>query len=120
MSLNKRMSVVHEHAIAERLGMRVQPGSGNQWNKQGDVVGNRFKDRFAFTFDCKATRGASIGVSVPMWDKIEEQAGGNRPGLALRWYGDDRLSIVKRDLIVISLDDFEELLEGAHAGDGDG
>ena len=112
MSLNKKMSVLHERDVAGALGLRVQPGSGNQWANQGDAAGNRMQDRYAFTVDCKATRGESIGVSVAMWSKITEQSGGERPALALRWYGDDRLSIVRQDLIVVSLDDFVEVLEG--------
>lgn len=112
MSLNKKMSLKHERDIADALGLRVQPGSGNQWANQGDAAGDRTRQRFAFTFDCKATRGESIGVSASMWSKIEEQSGGERPALALRWYGDDRLSIIRHDLVVVSLDDFVEVLEG--------
>ncbi len=113
MSLARKMSDQHESYLAGRLGWKVQPGSGNQWAKQGDVVGNRYEDPYAFTFDCKATRGNSIGVTADMWEKVQEQAGGNRPALALRWYGDDHLRRVRHDLVVISLEDFIELLEEA-------
>ena len=112
MSLAKKMSLRHEKDIAETLGLRVQPGSGNQWANQGDAAGDRTRQRFAFTVDCKATRGESIGVSASMWEKIVMQSGGERPALALRWYGDDGLRIVRHDLVVVSLDDFVEVLEG--------
>jgi hypothetical protein len=44
-----------------------------------------------------------------MWRKAVEQAGGERPMLALRFYDTDRLA-VGEDLVVVRLHDFVELL----------
>lgn len=45
--------------------------------------------------------------------KIAEQAGGERPGLGLRWYDTDRLDRVGFDWVAISGADFSELLIAA-------
>lgn len=110
MSLNRRMSQHHERSVAEFLGGRVCPGSGNHFANQMDVRQSRMHQEFAFAVDCKATRSASVSVSRAMWNKAVEQAGGERPMLALRLYTSDRLDY-DIDLVVIKWDDFLELLE---------
>ncbi len=57
-----------------------------------------------------STRAKSIGVTRAMWEKAKEQAGGERPLLPLRFYDTDKLD-VGLDLVVLSLDDFAEMLE---------
>lgn len=103
------MSDRHEQDLAERLGGRRTRGSGNQFNDQMDGRHHRFEEDFALAWDGKSTRGKSIGVSLAMWEKAVEQAGGERAALALRWYLNERLTETV-DLMAVSLDDFEELL----------
>jgi hypothetical protein len=64
---------------------------------------------FAFAWDCKSTRGASITVSRKTWAKLEDQAGGERPMLPLRFYDTDTLQ-VGLDLAVVRMDDLRELV----------
>lgn len=104
------MSKAHEADVAERLGCRQSRGSGNQWANPIDGRQSRYRKRFAFAFDAKATRGESIGVGRRMWAKAVHQAGGERPMLALRFYRNDRLSEYDPDLAVLSMDDLEEML----------
>jgi hypothetical protein len=111
MSLNHRMAEAHERDVCERLGARKTRGSGNQPANPMDGRQNRFAQAVAFAIDCKATRGESISVTRKMVTKAEEQAHGERPMLALRWYDSDRLS-VWRDYACIDVDDLAELLEG--------
>lgn len=115
--LNRAMSKDHEADICERLGARPSRGSGNQFNTPMDGRQHRLLRRFAFAFDGKATRGESIGVGRRMWAKAVDQAGGERPMLALRFYRNDRLSEYDPDLAVISMDDLLELIEAAEAND---
>ena len=112
MSLNKKMGDKHEADIADRLGGRRTRGSGNQPANPADGRHNRYADHFAFAWDCKSTRGDSIGVSRTMIEKIIEQSHGERPMLPLRWYDSDRLAVA-HDWVAIRLDDLEELLEAA-------
>jgi hypothetical protein len=75
---------------------------------------NRYTSAFAFAWDGKSTRSNSISVSRKMIDKAVEQAGGERPMLALRWYFDDRLRKFD-DWFLIRADDFIEMLTFAEA-----
>jgi len=54
-----------------------------------------------------------------MWAKAQEQSLGERPALALRFYDDERLTGCL-DLVVVSLDDFAEMLELARKAQGVG
>lgn len=112
MSLNRKMSDKHERDLAEWLGGRVTPGSGNHFANPMDVRQSRYKDKYAFAVDGKSTRSASVGVSRAMWQKAVDQAHGERPALALRLYTSDRLDY-DIDLICITVDDFLELLDAA-------
>lgn len=115
MSLNKDMGDLHEKAIAEKLHMRQTRGSGNQWRDPIDARHNRLDTEWAFAVDGKSTLAKSISVTRAMWEKAVDQAGGERPMLALRFYNDASLSRVGHDLAVCELDDFAGLLEGAQA-----
>jgi hypothetical protein len=110
MSLNRKMSDKHEKDLVERLGGRQTRGSGNQFANQMDGRQNHYEQKFAFAWDGKATRGKSVGVSREMWEKARLQSHGERTALPLRFYDTDRLE-VGLDLVVISLDDFEEMLD---------
>jgi hypothetical protein len=105
------MAEAHEKHIQERLGGRKTRGSGNQPANPMDGRHSRYDQPIAFAWDCKATRGQSIAISRRMWEKAVEQSHGERPMIPLRFYDSDRLQ-VGLDLVVLTLDDLEELLEG--------
>ncbi|MFH8483138.1 hypothetical protein [Streptomyces sp. NPDC018055] len=113
MSLNKEMGDQHEKHVAEKLQMRQTRGSGNQWRDPMDGRHNRLDTEWAYANDGKSTLKKSVGVSLGMWNKAVEQAGGERPLLTLRFYKDERLSGVHADLAVTDLDDFAEQREAA-------
>jgi hypothetical protein len=114
--LKRRMSDKHEAHLADRLRGRQTRGSGNQSANPMDGRHSRMDQSVAFAWDGKSTLGKSISITDDMWNKAVEQAHGERPMLAFRWYATDRLE-VKRDLICVSLDDFEELQELAARAD---
>lgn len=104
MSLNRKMSNKHEEDLAEAFQGRVMPGSGNQYNNPMDVRND------IWAIDGKSTRNKSISVTREMLDKAKEQAQGQRPMVALRFYDDDRLK-QSEDWVLVRLDD---LLEETH------
>lgn len=106
----RNMSDAHEVDLVEAFGGRRTRGSGNQFNNPMDGRLNRYTDDLAFAWDGKSTLGKSISVTLEMWRKACEQALGERPMLALRWYATERLRLAL-DLIVVSKDDFVELLD---------
>lgn len=108
-ALTKRMANSHESDVAVLFGGRRTRGSGNQFNNPADGRQSRYRNLFAFAWDCKSTRGASISVSRKMWTKLREQAGGERPLLPLRFYDTDMLQ-VGLDLAVVEMDDLRELV----------
>lgn len=114
MSLNGKMGKAHELFLAKMLGGRKTKASGSQWTDQMDGRHDRMRSLFAFAWDGKSTLGKSIGVSRAMWEKAREQALGERPMLALRFYDTENLD-VGEDLVVLGLHDFVELLEQANA-----
>lgn len=114
MSLRSKMGRRHEERLAELFGTSRAPGSGNQWRNQMDGRNNRLSKLFAFAWDGKSTLAKSISIPRTMWEKAREQAGGERPMLALRFYDNEKLD-VGEDLAVIGLDDFVEMWEAANA-----
>jgi hypothetical protein len=110
--LNKRMGDTHEERLAEVLGMRRTRGSGNQWRDQMDAKHDHTACTFAFAVDGKSTLAKSISVTRAMWEKAGEQASGERPMLALRFYNNASLE-VHADLAVCDLLDFAEMREDA-------
>lgn len=111
--IRHRMSVKHEADVAALLDGVQSRGSGNQAANPMDGRQDRHRVPYAFSWDCKATLGASIGVSDAMWIKAKEQTHGERPSLPLRWYASEQLFVVQ-DLIVVNLHDFAEILEVAN------
>jgi hypothetical protein len=107
--LKRRMSDAHERDLVRALGGRRTRGSGNQFANPMDGRHDRYEAPVAFAWDGKSTRTASITVTRQMWEKAMQQAHGERPMLALRYYDSDRLDVA-RDLVVISLHDLVELL----------
>ncbi len=113
MSHNKDMGDQHEAYVNKLLRFRGTPGSGNQWKDPADGRHNRQLTAYAFAYDGKSTCAKSISVTRAMWAKIELQAGGERPMLALRFYADYTLRGSSTDLAVTDLADFGELLDAA-------
>jgi hypothetical protein len=110
MLTTRDMSDRHERRLADRLGGRMTKASGSQWNDQGD--GRRTHGApMAYCWDGKSTKGQSIMVTREMWRKITEQAHWGRPMLGLGFFTDERLSDFEASLIVVSDDDFAELLD---------
>ena len=114
MSLNHEMAEKHETWLARILGGRKTPGSGSQYRNPMDGRHNRYTDRYAFAWDGKSTRAASISISRVMLDKAREQADAERPMIALRFYDDDRLRGYE-DWFLVRADDFLELRDFAQA-----
>lgn len=112
--LKRRMSDAHEAYVAKLLRTVRSPGSGNSFSKQMDGRQDTNLATYAFAFDCKATMAASQSISIDMWQKAVDQAHDEWPCIPLRFYRDDRLAKTV-DLVVLSFDDFVELLEAANA-----
>lgn len=111
-STTRRLSEVHEADAVEVFGGRLTRGSGSTWKDKLDGRQHRLEQNVAFAWDAKATEGKSIGVTREMWAKTVEQAGGERPMLLLRFYGQNLRP--ETDLAVIGWDDLAELLEIAN------
>lgn len=110
MSLNRKMSDLHEEDLAEWFSARRTPGSGNGPANPMDARQHRSDHVVAFAIDGKSTRSKSVGVSLDMIAKAREQAHGERPMIALRYYFDDRLRSYD-DWACIQMDDLLELME---------
>lgn len=111
MSLNRKMSDKHEKDLAEWFQGRMTPGSGNQFNNQTDVRQSRYEVEVAFAIDGKSTMAKSVSITRETLDKLVEQAHGERPLLAVRFYDNERLTSYE-DWSMIRTDDLLELLEG--------
>ena len=111
------MAEAHEKFLAELNGGVKSRGSGSQWHDKADGRSDHLDVPFAFCWDGKATLGESVSVTRKMWDKITEEAHGERPQLGLRFYDSERLD-VGIDLITILAADYGELLEMARAAAG--
>lgn len=116
MTLDKtRMGELHEIYLAEIFGGRKSRGSGNQWDDPADGRNDHTTTPFAFAWDGKSTTGTSITITEAMIEKIRDQAGGERPAIGLRWYGNQALTLVDEDWVLITAADMEELLAEARA-----
>jgi len=105
----RQMSDAHEIFLADLIDGRRTPGSGNGFANQMDVRNDARRQPWSFAVDGKSTLSRSIGVSLTMWEKAEEQAHLERPALALRWYHNQRLR-GSTDLVVISAQTFAQML----------
>jgi hypothetical protein len=108
-----KMGDVHETWLAKVFAGRKSRGSGSQWRDPMDGRRSRYKSKFAWAWDGKSTRANSLSVSREMLKKAVEQAGGERPMIAIRFYNDDRLTSFD-DWILVKADDFLELDEAAN------
>ncbi len=111
--IRRRMSDRHEGFVAKLFGVRVTPGSGNQWAKPADGRTDANQAKFGFAWDCKATRAASISVSLEMWNKIKIQSHNELPMIPIRFYLSDRLDQFV-DLVVLDLNDLAYMMEEAN------
>jgi hypothetical protein len=102
------MSDKHETDIAAALGGRKNRGSGNQWANPIDGRQNRYRRRFAWAWDCKATFQKSASITREMLKKLRDQAEGERPALPIRFYDNERLTS-HDDWVLIRMEDFMEL-----------
>jgi hypothetical protein len=108
--LNHRMAEAHELHIAETFSLRKTRGSGSQWRDQTDVRGHRMDETVAFAFDGKSTRAASTSIKRGDLAKLVEQSDAERPCLAIRFYGNDRLTDFE-DWDLLREDDLLELID---------
>lgn len=110
--IRKRMSLLHEQYISKLFNGTLSRGSGNQAANPMDGRQDRHRMQYALAWDCKATLGASISITLTMWLKAIEQARGEIPTIPLRIYHNDRLT-EWTDLIVIGLEDFSDIKDDA-------
>lgn len=103
----REMSDAHEQFIVEQFGGTIQRGSGNQFNRQMDVIQSP-QGFYPMAFDGKSTLGQSISVSREMWGKAIQQSHGLTPALPLRFYDTWNLH-PGLDLVVVSADTLAEL-----------
>lgn len=116
--MKKEMGDRHEQHLIDVLGGKQSKGSGNQWHSPMDGRQDRREQEFAFAWDGKSTTTGTISVTIPMWEKAVEQANGERPMLAFRWYMTERPQVQNRDgldLACVSLLDLSELLDAARS-----
>jgi hypothetical protein len=114
--MRKEMGDRHEEYLIEVLGGKQSKGSGNQWHSPMDGRHNRYTERYAFAWDGKSTTTGTVSVTESMWEKAQEQAGGERPMLALRWYPTERPTVQNvggLDLACLDLLDLSALLADA-------
>lgn len=113
-SSTRKMSDRHEEDLVDILGGSRTRNSGAVWSDQGDGHQTALEGRYRFTWDGKSTLGKSIGVTVEMWRKLQEQSRGLLPVIPLRWYRDNRCTQVELDLVAIELDTFAEMQHDAN------
>lgn len=111
----RKMSDRHEDDLVAVLGGERTRNSGAVWSDQGDVHQTGMEGYYRFGMDGKSTLGKSISISREMLEKLREQSRGLEPALPLRWYRDDRLTMVDEDWIAIELDTFAQMQADANA-----
>lgn len=107
-----KMARVHEDHLADLLGGRRTRGSGSQWHDVADGRNHGLIDPFPLAWDGKSTLNGSLSLTRTMWRKISEEAQGEIPMIAVRFYRNERLD-VETDLVVLPADDFAEILMAA-------
>lgn len=103
----------HEHYVQDLLGLDSTPASGSQFNDPGDAVDHRHPrlSRFPILADAKYTEKGSYSVAhhwmVKQVDRATEL--GKRFILPIRFW--PRGAQHPDDYVVLTLDDFAELME---------
>jgi hypothetical protein len=107
-----------EHDVQETLGLDATICSGSKFNDIGDATDNcpPQDDSFRLLVDCKYTEAASHSVTAKFMGQWVDRATehGKRFVLALRLW--PRGAYGPRDYVVLTLDDFAELLGLAREG----
>jgi hypothetical protein len=100
---NYKKGLAFEKDFANRLGAKLQPGSGNQWFAKLDVKGR------SFLWSLKSTTKASIRLTTDMLaetihavDGPGGKGGNTLPGMAVR--------IADEDFVVLRASDFINLV----------
>lgn len=105
---NKRLSQRQEVDIAEELGWRTQPGSGNQRGAKGDVRGKNIG-----RVEAKFTQAASFALKYDELQKIAgECTGFEKPVFVIDFLEPGTRKLRDR-YAVFQFDDIKELLHGA-------
>ncbi|QIG58367.1 holliday junction resolvase [Gordonia phage Skog] len=107
-----------EDHVNETLGLERTAASGSQWHSPGDGVDNTHYDDsdFLVMADAKYTENRTFTLSSKFLGDYEMRAAeaGKRFVLPIRFA--NRRERVKKDFVVLSLDDFAELLTKARGG----
>lgn len=111
----RKMSDRHENDLVAVLGGERTRNSGAVWSDQGDVHQTGMEGHYRFGMDGKSTLGKSISITREMLTKLREQCRGLEPALPLRFYADDRLTMVDEDWIAIELETFAQMQADANA-----
>lgn len=105
----------HESYVQELFGFSSTIASGSKWHDQGDAVDHQHyaEDDIRFIVDCKFTESQSYSVSLKMMEQWTQNAGelGKRFMLPLRFW--PRGKRRPKDYVILSLDDFHEILTKA-------
>jgi hypothetical protein len=112
--VTRKMSARHEDDLVALLGGERTRNSGAVWSDQADGHQTGLEQHWRFTWDGKSTLGKSIGITREMLTKLREQSRGLEPMLPLRWYRDERLTMVDEDWIAIEADTLAQVLEDAN------
>jgi len=101
-----------ENYVNTELGLSATAASGSQWYEKGDGV-DPSDSEYAYQVDAKFTEKASRSVSVKEWTQLSNLArmAGKKFALPLRLW--PRGTIAPTDLVVISFEDFADLVEKA-------
>lgn len=110
----RKMSSRHEEDLVALLGGERTRNSGAVWSDQGDGHQTGLDQYWTFGWDGKSTLGKSIGVTREMLAKLRTQCRGLEPMLPLRWYRDERLTVVDEDWIAVEAETFASVLEDAN------
>lgn len=110
----RKMSDRHESDLVALLGGERTRNSGAVWSDQGDGHQTGLDQYWRFGWDGKSTLGKSIGVTRDMLAKLREQCRGLEPMLPLRWYANDRLTMVDEDWAAIELETLAQIVEDAN------
>lgn len=109
MADKQEMGKRHVRYLAELLGLRETPGSGNQWKDPIDARSPEGPELFRWAAEAKSTLGGSIAFSRDLIAKAREQAGGERPMIGLRFYRTEDLQEIDEDWVAVLANDFGEM-----------
>lgn len=105
---NKRLSAKQEVSIADELGWRTQPGSGNQRGAKGDVRGKNIG-----RIEAKFTQAESFSLKLEELEKISgECIGFEKPVLVIDFLEPGTRGLRGR-FAVFQFDDIKELLHAS-------